>query len=100
MKITKEQLKQLIKESLKEAKLLKESKKFAEMNHLVRYVREQAGPALHLSSFDLDNEGQVIIYTNLWQHPDGTIHDKPYARPEKQSPLGKRLTPVSPTKKK
>jgi hypothetical protein len=32
-----------------------------------------------LYSYETDNEGQIVLYTGLFQHSDGSIHDEPEA---------------------
>lgn len=31
----------------------------------------------HGAEADKDNEGQIILYTDLYEHGDGTLHDHP-----------------------
>lgn len=38
---------------------------------LIAYIKE------HSPDIELDNDGQVVIYTGTWQRPDGSLHDTP-----------------------
>ena len=38
---------------------------------LIQYLEKHSG------NIDSDNEGQIIIYTGLYQHRDGSLHDTP-----------------------
>jgi hypothetical protein len=41
------------------------------VDSLIEYISTEG------ATVEQDNDGQIILYTDLWEHADGSLHDEP-----------------------
>ena len=49
----------------------------------------------HPDNLDMDNDGQLIIYTGIYRHADGTYHYEPELQEEGHNHFGDAYCPVT-----